>query len=231
MFSGHVRRTIVSVWTKETEKVISPSWCVCSSSPPRLFLSLCAALTERPFYEEWWFLLVMALVGLILILVLVFTLLLHGHSTKYKACSTGVWLRLSNVTLYRVTQWCHSYNCVATSRLSYTKDNCLFACVCCFFFMSVTLTLFLSVSTDSPHVQSTLNKVKSWDMHQFSCTVWGAKLPVAVVFLQPHCHLWGLMREENKVSLVPLGKTASWSISGKKISLKPHCRFFNIASD
>ncbi|KAM3622738.1 uncharacterized protein V6R79_002616 [Siganus canaliculatus] len=48
-----------------------------------------AALTERPFYEEWWFLLVMALVGLILILVLVFTLLLHGHSSKYKACGTG----------------------------------------------------------------------------------------------------------------------------------------------
>lgn len=50
------------------------------------------ALSERPFYEEWWFLLVMALVGLILILVLVFTLLLHGHSTKYKACGTGWWL-------------------------------------------------------------------------------------------------------------------------------------------
>ncbi|XP_053271488.1 LOW QUALITY PROTEIN: protein sidekick-1-like [Pleuronectes platessa] len=48
-----------------------------------------AALSERPFYEEWWFLLVMALVGIILILVLVFTLLLHGHSTKYKACGTG----------------------------------------------------------------------------------------------------------------------------------------------
>ncbi|XP_029948858.1 protein sidekick-1-like isoform X2 [Salarias fasciatus] len=48
-----------------------------------------AALTDRPFYEEWWFLLVMALVGLILILVLVFTLLLHGHSSKYKACGTG----------------------------------------------------------------------------------------------------------------------------------------------
>uniref|UniRef100_A0A8C6LUS6 Sidekick cell adhesion molecule 1 n=1 Tax=Nothobranchius furzeri TaxID=105023 RepID=A0A8C6LUS6_NOTFU len=43
----------------------------------------------RPFYEEWWFLLVMALVGLILILVLVFALLLHGHSTKYKTCGTG----------------------------------------------------------------------------------------------------------------------------------------------
>uniref|UniRef100_A0A8C4GVX7 Protein sidekick-1 n=1 Tax=Dicentrarchus labrax TaxID=13489 RepID=A0A8C4GVX7_DICLA len=49
----------------------------------------------RPFYEEWWFLLVMALVGLILILVLVFTLLLHGHSTKYKACGTGTWKHVS----------------------------------------------------------------------------------------------------------------------------------------
>ncbi|XP_049577112.1 protein sidekick-1 isoform X1 [Syngnathus scovelli] len=48
-----------------------------------------AALSERPFYEEWWFLLVMALVGLILILILVFALLLHGHSNKYKACGTG----------------------------------------------------------------------------------------------------------------------------------------------
>ncbi|KAF3852160.1 hypothetical protein F7725_005515 [Dissostichus mawsoni] len=48
-----------------------------------------AALSERPFYEEWWFLLVMALVGIILILVLVFALLLHGHSSKYKACGTG----------------------------------------------------------------------------------------------------------------------------------------------
>ncbi|KAM4584441.1 protein sidekick-1-like isoform 2-T2 [Odontesthes bonariensis] len=48
-----------------------------------------AALSERPFYEEWWFLLVMALVGLILILVLVFALLLHGNNTKYKACGTG----------------------------------------------------------------------------------------------------------------------------------------------
>ncbi|XP_077460380.1 sidekick cell adhesion molecule 1b [Stigmatopora argus] len=48
-----------------------------------------AALSERPFYEEWWFLLVMALVGLILILILVFTLLLHGHGNKYKGCGTG----------------------------------------------------------------------------------------------------------------------------------------------
>ncbi|KAK7929046.1 hypothetical protein WMY93_005441 [Mugilogobius chulae] len=48
-----------------------------------------AAQSSRPFYEEWWFLLVMALVGLILVLVLVFALLLHGHSSKYKSCSSG----------------------------------------------------------------------------------------------------------------------------------------------
>uniref|UniRef100_A0A8C6TGS4 Sidekick cell adhesion molecule 1a n=1 Tax=Neogobius melanostomus TaxID=47308 RepID=A0A8C6TGS4_9GOBI len=48
-----------------------------------------AAQSMRPFYEEWWFLLVMALVGLILVLVLVFALLLHGHSNKYKNCSSG----------------------------------------------------------------------------------------------------------------------------------------------
>lgn len=63
-------------------------------------MSPAAALSDRPFYEEWWFLLVMALVGLILILVLVFALLLHGHSTKYKACSTGLYVAL--VTALRV---------------------------------------------------------------------------------------------------------------------------------
>ncbi|XP_014835531.1 PREDICTED: protein sidekick-1-like, partial [Poecilia mexicana] len=63
-----------------------------------------AAMSERPFYEEWWFLLVMALVGLILILVLVFTLLLHGHSTKYKACGTGLCFSYSTFKSFR----CHN---------------------------------------------------------------------------------------------------------------------------
>lgn len=44
----------------------------------------------------------MALVGLILILVLVFTLLLHGHSNKYKACGTG----MSYKALYGDNQLC-----------------------------------------------------------------------------------------------------------------------------
>lgn len=68
---------------RKKSHLFSPHVDLFLPSPP-------AALSERPFYEEWWFLLVMALVGLILILVLVFALLLHGHSTKYKACSTGL---------------------------------------------------------------------------------------------------------------------------------------------
>lgn len=48
-----------------------------------------SAQTEAPFYEEWWFLLVMALSSLILILLVVFALVLHGQSKKYKNCSTG----------------------------------------------------------------------------------------------------------------------------------------------
>lgn len=53
-----------------------------------LFFAL-PAQTEAPFYEEWWFLLVMALSSLILILLVVFALVLHGQSKKYKNCSTG----------------------------------------------------------------------------------------------------------------------------------------------
>ncbi|MGH0129282.1 UNVERIFIED_CONTAM: hypothetical protein FKN15_038665 [Acipenser sinensis] len=48
-----------------------------------------SAQSENPFYEEWWFLLVMALCGLILILFIVFGLVLHGQSKKYKSCNPG----------------------------------------------------------------------------------------------------------------------------------------------
>lgn len=56
---------------------------------PDFFPVMSTAQSDRPFYEEWWFLLVMALVGLILILVLVFALLLHGHNSRYKTCGSG----------------------------------------------------------------------------------------------------------------------------------------------
>uniref|UniRef100_A0A8C4MRQ0 Sidekick cell adhesion molecule 2 n=1 Tax=Equus asinus asinus TaxID=83772 RepID=A0A8C4MRQ0_EQUAS len=41
------------------------------------------AQKTNPFYEEWWFLVVIALVGLIFILLLVFVLIIRGQSKKY----------------------------------------------------------------------------------------------------------------------------------------------------
>lgn len=47
-----------------------------------LFLEF-PAQKASPFYEEWWFLVVIALVGLIFILLLVFILIIRGQSKKY----------------------------------------------------------------------------------------------------------------------------------------------------
>ncbi|KAG8446470.1 hypothetical protein GDO86_014070 [Hymenochirus boettgeri] len=52
-----------------------------------------SALKANPFYEEWWFLVVIALIGLIFILLLVFALIIRGQSKKYakksdSACNT-----------------------------------------------------------------------------------------------------------------------------------------------
>ncbi|KAI2666107.1 Protein sidekick-1 [Labeo rohita] len=48
-----------------------------------------SAQLDTPFYEEWWFLVVLALCGLILLLLVVFGLVLHGQNRKYKSCGTG----------------------------------------------------------------------------------------------------------------------------------------------
>uniref|UniRef100_A0A8C1XK23 Sidekick cell adhesion molecule 1b n=1 Tax=Cyprinus carpio TaxID=7962 RepID=A0A8C1XK23_CYPCA len=50
-------------------------------SPPSTAMS---ALSETPFYEEWWFLIVMALISLIFILMVAFGLLLLGQNKKYR---------------------------------------------------------------------------------------------------------------------------------------------------
>ncbi|RXN38929.1 sidekick-1 isoform X2 [Labeo rohita] len=55
-------------------------------SPPSTAMS---ALSDTPFYEEWWFLIVMALISLIFILMVVFGLLLLGQNKKYRSCGTG----------------------------------------------------------------------------------------------------------------------------------------------
>ena len=44
---------------------------------------------ETPFYEQWWFLLVTALSSRLVILLVVFPLLLHGQSKKYRHCGPG----------------------------------------------------------------------------------------------------------------------------------------------
>ncbi|MBN3277397.1 SDK1 protein, partial [Polyodon spathula] len=56
---------------------------------PSVPSAVLSAQSENPFYEEWWFLIVMALCGLILILFIVFGLVLHGQSKKYKSCNLG----------------------------------------------------------------------------------------------------------------------------------------------
>ncbi|XP_049758675.1 protein sidekick-1 isoform X3 [Elephas maximus indicus] len=48
-----------------------------------------SAQVEAPFYEEWWFLVVVGLSSLIVILLVAFALVLHGQNKKYKSCSTG----------------------------------------------------------------------------------------------------------------------------------------------
>ncbi|KAJ8383064.1 hypothetical protein SKAU_G00038420 [Synaphobranchus kaupii] len=49
-----------------------------------------SAQRMAPFYEEWWFLVVTALVGLIFILLLVFILIIRGQSKKYTKNSDPV---------------------------------------------------------------------------------------------------------------------------------------------
>ncbi|KAM9296045.1 protein sidekick-2 [Gastrophryne carolinensis] len=49
-----------------------------------------SATKANPFYEEWWFLVVIALIGLIFILLLVFALIIRGQSKKYAKKSDSV---------------------------------------------------------------------------------------------------------------------------------------------
>ncbi|XP_043945033.1 protein sidekick-1 [Protopterus annectens] len=56
---------------------------------PSLTSPAMSVQSDKPFYEEWWFLVVMALSSLILTLLIVFGLVLHGQNRKYRNCSTG----------------------------------------------------------------------------------------------------------------------------------------------
>uniref|UniRef100_A0A671SPN1 Protein sidekick-1-like n=1 Tax=Sinocyclocheilus anshuiensis TaxID=1608454 RepID=A0A671SPN1_9TELE len=59
-----------------------------------------SAQQDTPFYEEWWFLIVLALCGLILLLLVVFGLVLHGQNRKYKSCGTEEPIKHSFVNHY-----------------------------------------------------------------------------------------------------------------------------------
>ncbi|XP_058141692.1 protein sidekick-1 isoform X1 [Dasypus novemcinctus] len=48
-----------------------------------------SAQVETPFYEQWWFLVLTALAGLVLVLLLALALVLHGQNRKYKSCGPG----------------------------------------------------------------------------------------------------------------------------------------------
>lgn len=58
---------------------------------PHITTSSClpSAQVDARFYEEWWFLLVLALSCLIVVLLVAFALVLHGQNRKYRSCSTG----------------------------------------------------------------------------------------------------------------------------------------------
>lgn len=63
----------------------------------------CSAQKVSPFYEEWWFLVVIALVGLIFILLLVFILIIRGQSKKYtKKADSGETLGVASEVLPRL---------------------------------------------------------------------------------------------------------------------------------
>uniref|UniRef100_A0AAY4BJX0 Protein sidekick-2-like n=1 Tax=Denticeps clupeoides TaxID=299321 RepID=A0AAY4BJX0_9TELE len=53
-----------------------------------------SAQKVSPFYEEWWFLVVIALVGLIFILLLIFILIIRGQSKKYTKKTDSEMVRL-----------------------------------------------------------------------------------------------------------------------------------------
>ncbi len=149
----------------------------------------------------------MALVGLILILVLVFTLLLHGHSTKYKACGTGLWLRrpcCSMNVIYRVTQQWPSF--IMCGNLEIQQR-----CCCCCHIVPFTVN---RVTTWTLHWFITVCSTKSWDIHQFTCAVCQAKLPLAVLFLQDHsatCEaVWERKTRSALILQCKLHPEASW---------------------
>ena len=91
------------------------------------------AQLETPFYEEWWFLIILALSGLILLLMVVFGLLFHGQSRRHKG-STGEDAPELTIVL--------TYSCTHSRSLTLSHSH------------SLTHTLSLSLSHSLTHSHS-----------------------------------------------------------------------------
>uniref|UniRef100_A0AAR2LWT5 Sidekick cell adhesion molecule 2a n=1 Tax=Pygocentrus nattereri TaxID=42514 RepID=A0AAR2LWT5_PYGNA len=66
-----------------------------------------SAQKVSPFYEEWWFLVVIALVGLIFILLLIFILVIRGQSKKYtKKTDSGIFNSTQLLRLFQGPEFC-----------------------------------------------------------------------------------------------------------------------------
>uniref|UniRef100_A0AAX7UJY2 Sidekick cell adhesion molecule 2a n=1 Tax=Astatotilapia calliptera TaxID=8154 RepID=A0AAX7UJY2_ASTCA len=70
-----------------------------------------SAQKVSPFYEEWWFLVVIALVGLIFILLLIFILIIRGQSKKYtKKADSGMKHTLNSANISGSLSVCNPGN-------------------------------------------------------------------------------------------------------------------------
>lgn len=88
-------------------------------------MSVVVALSETPFYEEWWFLIVMALISLIFILMVVFGLLMLGQNKKYRSCGTGRTYKNHHCYDYYKRNWL--YSCISLILIQYLYTDFIYS--------------------------------------------------------------------------------------------------------
>lgn len=83
----------------------------CAKYQILISIILVSAQKVSPFYEEWWFLVVIALVGLIFILLLIFILIIRGQSKKYtKKADSGMKHTLNSANISGSLSVCNPGN-------------------------------------------------------------------------------------------------------------------------
>lgn len=94
---------------------MSTNHCIC-------FTFRLSAQKVSPFYEEWWFLVVIALVGLIFILLLVFILIIRGQSKKYtKKTDSGGSIGQGKYTRNRSAISLYYADCLSADSMKWTQ--------------------------------------------------------------------------------------------------------------